>query len=111
MAMARYCFRFPMYWSTKTSGAFAAYFACISGTGTPSLVGKSKYSGGFFGFGAHAAAVANCAAPKPGDCDASSDGDLASLTFFSFAIAISFIRSGAPGPPAPIGDMQHGLMM
>jgi len=48
---------------------------------------------------------------KPGDAAARSAGDLAEATFFSLAIARSFIWSAGPGPPPVIGDMQHGLMM
>ena len=63
------------------------------------------------GLGAHAAAVAYCAEAKPGDCAARSAGDLAAATFFSLAIARSFICSGVPGPPPTMEDMQQGLMM
>src|ERR1700761_3763216 len=111
MEIARYCFRFLMYWSMKTSGALAVNLATISGWGTPSLVGRSKYRGGFFGSGAHAAASANTAAPNPGDCAARSAGDLASLAFFSEARARSLAWSDGPEPPPVMGDMQQGLMM
>ena len=53
-----------MYWSIKASGAFAVHFARTSGCGWPSFVGRSRYSGGFFGLGDHAAAVASVARGK-----------------------------------------------
>ena len=60
-AMPRRRFRLTRYWSTIASGALAAHFAVMSGWSSPFLVGRSKKKGGFFGFGDHAAADANCA--------------------------------------------------
>ena len=42
----------------EDQGRIGRVFACTSATGRPSLVGRSKYAGGFFGLGTHAAAVA-----------------------------------------------------
>src|SRR5436305_14055176 len=89
-----------MYWSIKASGAFAVHFAIMSGWGSPSLVGKSRYSGGFFGSGDQAAAVASCARGKHGSLAESSG---------AFAASMAFATSGFG--PVGRGDKQHGLMM
>src|SRR5678815_23420 len=57
MAMARYCRRFWMYWSTNASGALAAHRASTACWFGPN--GRSRKSGGLFGLGDHAAAEAN----------------------------------------------------
>src|SRR5436190_18371082 len=90
-----------MYWSTKASGALAAHLASTSCCTTPSLVGRSRYSGGLFGLGDHAAAEASCAR-KPKGSFAESSGVLTAARAFSF--------SGLTGP-TPRADIQHGLMM
>src|SRR5690349_21193939 len=89
-----------MYWSMKASGAFAAHFANISGFASPSFIGRSKYSGGFFGFGDHAAAVASVARAMKGK-PAESAG--------VFTASKALINSGFVG--AGRADRQHGLMM
>src|SRR4051794_37658398 len=101
MAMARYCRRLPMYWSTNASGAFAAHFASTSGCTAPSLLGRSRYSGGFFGLGDHAAAEASWAR-NPNESFAESSAVLTAARAFSF--------SALTGPAAR-ADMQQGLMM
>src|ERR1700677_3756807 len=83
----------------KASGAFAAHFARTSGCGTPSFVGRSRESGGFFGLGDRAAAEARVARAKNGRL-AESAGVLAASRLF----AISGFTGGR-------GDKQHGLMM
>src|SRR3954452_16427775 len=106
MAMPRYCLRLPMYCSTKANGAFAAHFAMTSDWTWPFFVGRSRYSGGFFGFGDQAAADASCAR-RPNGSFAESAGVLTAASASSFAAAFG---PGAPRPP-PRGDRQHGLMM
>src|SRR4051812_36714239 len=101
MAMARYCRRLPMYWSTNDSGALAAHLAMTSCWTTPSFVGKSRYSGGFFGFGDHADADASCARGKNGSFAESSG---------VFTAARVFSMSGFTGR-AGGAARQQGLMM
>src|SRR5207245_3533944 len=55
----RYRFSSTMYWSMNASGALAAHFARTACAWSP--IGRSRYSGGFFGFGDQAAADASCA--------------------------------------------------
>src|SRR5258707_1286982 len=55
---ALYFLRFEEYWSTIARGELAIHLAATSGTTWPSLVGRSKNCGGFFGLGDHAAASA-----------------------------------------------------
>src|ERR1017187_10334646 len=80
------------------SGALAAHFAAISGRNSPSFVGRSKYSGGFLGFGDHAAASASTAlAPK------------------SALAASAWVCTASAGVPRPAlcavgGERQHGLI-
>src|SRR6266576_3131265 len=90
-----------MYWSTKASGALAAHLASTSCCTAPSLLGRSRYSGGFFGLGDQAAAEASCARNPKGSF-AESSGVLTAASAFSF--------SGLTGPAAR-ADMQQGLMM
>src|ERR1044072_5521463 len=85
----------------KASGAFAAHFATTSGWIWPFLLGRSRYSGGFLGFGDHAAADASCAR-NPNDSFAESAAVLTASSAFSL--------SGFTGP-ACRGARQHGLMM
>src|SRR6187397_3507941 len=99
MAMARYCRRFWMYWSTNASGALAAHRASTACWFGP--IGRSRKSGGLFGLGDHAAAEANCAR-RPKGSFAESAGVLTAASASSFA--------GLAGP-APRADRQHGLMM
>src|SRR6266496_5819135 len=104
--MARYRFSSTMYWSMNASGALAAHFARTACAWSP--IGRSRYSGGFFGFGDHAAADASCAR-RPKGSFAESAGVLTAASASSFA-ALS--PPGAPRPPPlPRGDRQHGLMM
>src|SRR3569832_2851477 len=91
MAIALYCFRLPMYWSTKASGALAAHMAITSGRTVPFSEGRSRYSGGFLGFGDHAAAEASCAR-RPNGSLAESAGD------FPSSSALSLV--GFDGPAA-----------
>ena len=88
------------------SGAFAAHFASTAGACSP--IGRSRYSGGFFGFGDHAAADASCAR-SPNGSFAESAGVLTASSASSFADAPA--PAGAPRPPLPRGDRQQGLMM
>src|SRR6185437_772581 len=60
-AIALYVFKLGMDWFTIASGAFAAHSAITSGTGLPSLTGRSKKRGGFVGSGDQAAAEASMA--------------------------------------------------
>src|SRR5438128_8845464 len=85
----------------KASGAFAAHFAKTSGCGSPPFLGRSLYSGGFFGLGDQAAAVANWARAGNGNLAESSGVFTASSAFSVSAFA----------GPAGRGDKQHGLMM
>src|ERR1051326_5393108 len=85
----------------NANGAFAAHFAITSAWTTPSLIGKSRYSGGFLGLGDHAAAEANCARTPKGS-PAESVGD--------FTASRALFVSVFPGP-APRAARQHGLMM
>src|SRR5436305_11879426 len=101
MAMPRYRRRLRMYWSTKASGELAAHFAITSCWTTPPLVGKSRYSGGFFGFGDHAAADASCARRPKGNL-----AESAGLFTASSAASLSAFVG-----PAPRGARQQGLMM
>src|SRR5208337_1655180 len=89
-----------MYWWTKTNGAFAVHLASTSCCGAPSFVGTSRYSGGFFGLGDHAAAEASWARAKNARL-AESAG--------VFTASTAFASAGLGGPP--IGARQHGLMM
>src|ERR1700722_1690778 len=88
-----------MYWSTKARGALAAHLARTSGCGWPSFVGRSRYSGGFFGSGDHAAALASVARAKK-ESLAESSG------FFTASRAVSTSGFGAGR-----GDKQQGLIM
>src|SRR5512132_4198815 len=90
-----------MYWCTNTRGAFAIQRFSTFCCGTPSLEGRSRYSGGFFGFGDHAAAVASCAR-RPKLSVAESAGDLTA----SSALSIAGLER-----PAARGAMQQGLIM
>src|SRR5689334_11213614 len=99
MAIARYSRKFPMYWSTNASGALAAHFASTSSWAGP--MGRSRYSGGFFGLGDQAAADASCVR-RPNGSLAESAG--------VFTASSAFSLSGLPRP-APRADMQHGLIM
>src|SRR5579862_8089764 len=83
----------------KASGALAAHFARTSGCGAPSFVARSRYSGGFFGLGDHAAAEASVARAKNGRLAESAGVFTASRLFAS---------SGFKGGR---GDKQHGLIM
>lgn len=64
IAIARYIFKFGTYWSTITSGELVVHLAAISGWSSPSLLGRSKYVGGFSVSGAHAAACADSACAR-----------------------------------------------
>src|SRR6476620_10365345 len=99
IAIARYCRRFWMYWSMKARGALAAHLASTPCWFGP--IGRSRYSGGLFGFGDQAAAEASCAR-RPKGSFAESAGVLTAARASSFA--------GFAGP-LPRGDRQHGLMM
>src|ERR1035438_1609688 len=88
-----------MYWPTKARGELAVHFARTSGCGWPSFVGRSRYSGGFFGSGDHAAAVASVARAKK-DRLAESSGVFTA----SRALTTSGVGTGRD-------DKQHGLMM
>src|SRR6185437_13022188 len=85
----------------NASGAFAVHFASTSGLGSPFLVGRSRYSGGFFGSGDQAAALASCARAKNVSLTESSG-------VFTDSRALSISEFDAPGCRA---DKQHGLMM
>src|SRR6266536_4376993 len=85
----------------KARGAFAAHFATISGWDSPALVGRSRYRGGFFGFGDHAAAEASCARAK--NCSFAESSGV-------FTASRAFSISGLAGP-ACRGARQHGLIM
>ena len=70
-----------------------------SGWNSPFLVGRSKKNGGFFGFGDHAAADANCAfVPKSAFSNSS-------------MVVMDSARGGPPrpGPAFMLGIMQQGL--
>src|SRR5690242_9103739 len=97
--MARYFLSAPMYWSAKASGELAAHRASTSARGWPFAQGKSRYSGGFCGFGDQAAALASVARAK-NDSFAESAGVFTSASCFS-------ISAGG----APRADRQQGLMM
>src|SRR5919108_3209630 len=107
MAMAQYRLSSWMYWSINASGALAAHLARTACAWSP--IGRSRYSGGFFGFGDQAAADASCARRAKGSF-AESAGVLTAASASSFAAAL--VPPGAPRPPPlPRGDRQHGLMM
>src|SRR5678815_3959947 len=90
-----------MYWSTKASGALAAHLARTPGCVSPSLVGRSRYSGGLVGLGDQAAALASVArAPK--DSFAESSGVFTASRVFAMS---EFVGKEI------LGDKQHGLMM
>src|ERR1051326_502294 len=90
----------------NASGALAAHFARTACWLSPS--GRSRYRGGLFGFGDHAAADASCARRLNGSF-AESAGVLTAAGASSLAAALAF---GVPRPPPlPRGDRQHGLMM
>ena len=101
IAIPRYCFEVPMYWSTKASGAFAAHRAITSCCNYSIFVGKSRYKREFFGCGDQAAADASCARSPKGNA-AESLGVFTASNAFSCA---------AFGVPAPRAARQHGLMM
>ena len=66
-------FKFAACCSTISMGAFATHLAMMSGWTLPSLTGRSRKSGGFFGLGDHAAADPRSTdAPNPGARAASS---------------------------------------
>src|SRR3954470_10511712 len=91
----------------KASGALAAHRARTAGACSP--IGRSRYSGGFLGFGDHAAAEAICAR-RPKGSFAESAGVLTAASASWPAAAL--VPPGAPRPPPlPRGDRQHGLMM
>src|SRR6187401_1926321 len=79
-------------------GALAAQRASTDCWFAP--VGRSRYSGGLFGFGDHAAADANCARSPKGSFSESA-GDLTAESAASLAAFVG---------PAARADMQHGLM-
>src|SRR5262245_35862822 len=90
-----------MYWSTKARGALAAHLARTPGCVSPSLVERSRNSGGLLGLGDHAAALASVArAPK--DSFAESSGVFTASRVFAIS---EFCGSEI------LGDKQHGLMM
>src|SRR5687768_12018101 len=64
-AIALYFFRLGTYWSSIATGELAAYLTSTDGTTSPLFVGRSRYSGGFAGFGAHAAARASVPSGPP----------------------------------------------
>src|ERR1700748_3325908 len=97
MAMARYIFKSPIYWSTKESGALAAHFAMTSCWTAPSLLGRSRYNGGFLGLGDHAAADANWAR-RPKESVAESAA--------VFTAARAFSMSGLTGPAGRAAKQQ-----
>src|SRR5579871_2579360 len=82
-------------------GALAAHLASTSGRTAPSFIGRSKYSGGFFGLGDHAAALASCARGKNPSLAESSG---------VFTASSAFSISGF-GDPAILADRQQGLMI
>src|SRR5436190_7474943 len=92
-----------MYWSTNASGELAAHFASTAGAWSP--IGRSRYSGGFLGFGDHAAADASCAR-RPKGSFAESAGVLTAASASSLAV----LAAAAPRP-LPRADRQQGLMM
>src|SRR5690242_2847087 len=85
----------------KLSGALAAHFATTAGCISPSLTGRSRYSGGFAGSGDHAAAVARVARAGK-DSFADSSGVFTASR--AFAISEFGVRN-------ILGDKQHGLIM
>src|SRR6476620_10858004 len=87
----------------NASGGLAAHLASTACAWSP--IGKSRYSGGFFGFGDQAAADASCAR-SPNGSFAESAGVLTAASASSLAAAF-----GAGAPPLPRADRQHGLMM
>src|SRR5579883_1444931 len=99
--MARYSRRLSMYWSMNTSGSVADHFARTSGWGTPFWKGRSKYRGGLFGSGDHAAARASCVRAYQGNA-ADPAGDFNALTAFSVASSMGLTLAS---------ERQQGLMM
>src|SRR6185312_1674069 len=84
----------------KASGSFAAHFASTSGRATPFSQGRSKYRGGLFGSGDHAAADASCGCVYQGRVAASA-GDFRARTALSVAASIGFVL---------LDERQQGLM-
>src|SRR5579884_2152797 len=85
----------------KASGAFAVHLASTSGCASPFFVGRSRYSGGFFGSGDQAAALASMARGKNGSL-----AESAGVFTDSSALVISGLSRSAG-----LGERQHGLMM
>ena len=80
----------------NASGAFAAHFARTAGSLSPR--GRSRNSGGFFGFGDHAAADASCAR--------SPNGSLAESAAVLTAASASSFAGLLPRPPAAAARRQ-----
>src|SRR4051812_29691712 len=87
------------------SGALAAHLARTACSFSPR--GKSRYKGGFFGLGDHAAADASWAR-SPNGSFAESAGVLTAASGSSAGA----VPGAAPRPaPLPRAERQHGLMM
>src|ERR1700722_2358186 len=97
MAMACIFLKFKMYCSIIASGALAAHLATTAGCTSPSLYGRSKNSGGFFGLGDHAAADAIWA--------------LVPKSAWAKSAALWIASAFGDGRGVMFADMQHGLRM
>src|SRR5690242_21958043 len=71
------------------SGAFAAHFATISDCDSPFFIGRSRNSGGFFGFGDHAAADAKIAFVKKSAFATSAGSRMASARGFGRGLVVA----------------------
>src|SRR5258708_10880473 len=90
----------------NASGALAAHLASTACAWSP--IGRSRYRGGFFGFGDQAAADASCARSPKGSF-AESAGVLTAASASSLAAA--FGAGALRPPPLPPGEGENRLLM